>query len=483
MNQKQIKTNLLLLVLFGISIQVMGQRIRKDHREMTPSEKTLYVQALLQNRAYFENEGLHHQCHFSQTNSICPIPLENVHNNELFLPWHRIFQYHAETVLRTSVGSVNLSIPYWDWRVEPTPALSTWEEPSFLGQFDDPTSTIWRYLQRSWQLGNLNTSNPVIPSTVLGRVNNALNSSAFGGFQSGIENTVHAAGHQEVGGEMSSPNSPWDPVFYLHHGMVDKLWQEWEDKITGDQSDFSERNTTGDYDIPPDVVLDSRFLQNIPGLGQDVWYAYNKKLLLDGSGYLGSASNFTPNTNKLYCYTAWNGSNVEGTIYAGDVKRDASDNIVADDKGGFQIPSGKTVDFRAGKAIYLMGGFKTVQGAAFSAKCVTTPCGFSSNTLVSPGTPELSALDIPKNTEVKAKIQIIPNPIGDALNVQYEVENEGLVQIHVFNVLGQVVAQYQPGIQVPGKYSYSVSTQDWSKGIYNCRVSIGKESTSVKAVH
>jgi hypothetical protein len=29
---------------------------------------------------------------------------------------------------------------------------------------------------------------------------------------------------------MNTRQSPKDPIFYLHHGMVDKLWQDWEDK-------------------------------------------------------------------------------------------------------------------------------------------------------------------------------------------------------------------------------------------------------------
>lgn len=484
MNFKTISKRCLFLIFCLCINTLFGQRIRKDHREMTPSEKSVFVEALKLSKSYIVQEGLHHQCHAGEVNSTCPEGgLIDIHQAAFFLPWHRIFQYYIETNLRqtNTSNAQNVTIPYWDWRVETTAAEATWDDQNFLGQFDDPSETIWMYLGRFWREEDLDDFPLITPNgSVNGAVNYLLGLSSFSSFTgaSEIQGPTHIMGHQLISSVMSSQTSPWDPVFYLHHGMLDKIWQDWEDNVVDHQSEFA-NTVTPHYTINPNDVVDSRYLQYVSELGQDVWYAYNKKLLLDGS----LASDFTPNTNKLYCYTAWNGSTVEGTIFAGDVKRDASDNVVADNKGGFQIPSGKTVDFRAGKAIYLMGGFKTVRGATFSAKCVTTPCGFSSNTLVSPGTPELSALDIPKSTESNAKIQIVPNPIDDALNVQYEVETEAVVQIHVFNVLGQVVAQYQPGIQAPGKYSYSVTTQGWSKGIYNCRVSIGKESTSVKAVH
>jgi tyrosinase len=34
--------------------------------------------------------------------------------------------------------------------------------------------------------------------------------------------------HNAVGGTMSSASSPKDPIFFLHHANIDRLWAEWQ---------------------------------------------------------------------------------------------------------------------------------------------------------------------------------------------------------------------------------------------------------------
>lgn len=43
------------------------------------------------------------------------------------------------------------------------------------------------------------------------------------------KNTIHSAGHFSVGGLANDPYaSPGDPIFYLHHGMMDRVWSLWQ---------------------------------------------------------------------------------------------------------------------------------------------------------------------------------------------------------------------------------------------------------------
>ena len=42
---------------------------------------------------------------------------------------------------------------------------------------------------------------------------------------------MHGGGHISVGGEMSDFfSSPGDPLFFIHHTQIDRLWTLWQDK-------------------------------------------------------------------------------------------------------------------------------------------------------------------------------------------------------------------------------------------------------------
>ncbi|KAG2011696.1 tyrosinase central domain-containing protein [Coprinopsis cinerea AmutBmut pab1-1] len=49
------------------------------------------------------------------------------------------------------------------------------------------------------------------------------------GIPSTTDRRVHDAGHLVVGGDMGNPySSPTDPLFFLHHANVDRIWWEWQ---------------------------------------------------------------------------------------------------------------------------------------------------------------------------------------------------------------------------------------------------------------
>ena len=57
----------------------------------------------------------------------------------------------------------------------------------------------------------------------------ALNGFAtFTAFQAAIEGAVHAGVHSAVGGDMETGSSPSDPLFWLHHANIDRLWAKWQ---------------------------------------------------------------------------------------------------------------------------------------------------------------------------------------------------------------------------------------------------------------
>ncbi|KAL4907572.1 hypothetical protein BDW74DRAFT_126057 [Aspergillus multicolor] len=64
---------------------------------------------------------------------------------------------------------------------------------------------------------------------------------------------VHPGGHFAVGGAMADFfTSPQDPVFYLHHGMVDRVWDLWQRRGKRGER-FRALNGTLVFMNPPDV--------------------------------------------------------------------------------------------------------------------------------------------------------------------------------------------------------------------------------------
>jgi Common central domain of tyrosinase len=129
-----------------------------------------------------------------------------------FLAWHRRFVYEIE--LRLQKEHPNVTVPYWDAitdRQIPTPLsgaalLSSWS------------------ITRNWDPSQLASPADVALVLQLG---------GFSTFQTTIEGAVHAGVHNAVGGNMATASSPADPLFWLHHANLDRLWAQWQGNHPG----------------------------------------------------------------------------------------------------------------------------------------------------------------------------------------------------------------------------------------------------------
>jgi tyrosinase len=60
-----------------------------------------------------------------------------------------------------------------------------------------------------------------------------MTNATFNAFAPALEG-VHNSGHVWVGGSMMSvPTAPADPVFWMHHAEIDRLWAEWQGSHVG----------------------------------------------------------------------------------------------------------------------------------------------------------------------------------------------------------------------------------------------------------
>ncbi|MFN2397738.1 MAG: tyrosinase family protein [Gemmatimonadaceae bacterium] len=139
------------------------------------------------------------------------------HGQLFFLSWHRMYVYFFERIVRKMSGDANFALPYWGY--SPTGARNL---PAF---FRSP-ATANNPLYTSNRNASINAGNPITASLV--DAGGALAQTAFFDFTNSVNSIPHGQVHVAVGGGMSSfEEAGRDPIFWLHHCNIDRLWELW----------------------------------------------------------------------------------------------------------------------------------------------------------------------------------------------------------------------------------------------------------------
>jgi tyrosinase len=137
-----------------------------------------------------------------------------------FLAWHRMYCYFFERILRAKSGDPNLTLPYWDYQTNAT------LHPDYRN------SAAGNPLYDGTRSASMNTGGS-LPASISTSIDNALLNVPYYDFQGDI-NGPHGSVHISMGGNMVNVSSAAkDPVFWLHHTNVDRLWEVWLDKCGG----------------------------------------------------------------------------------------------------------------------------------------------------------------------------------------------------------------------------------------------------------
>jgi Common central domain of tyrosinase/Polyphenol oxidase middle domain len=137
-----------------------------------------------------------------------------------FLAWHRMYCYFFERILRAKSGDPNLTLPYWNYQT------------NAVLHPDYRNSAASNTLYDGSRNASINSGGS-LPASISTSINNALLELLYYDFQLDI-NGPHGSVHGAVGGNMGSVNSAAkDPVFWLHHCNIDRLWEEWLRKCGG----------------------------------------------------------------------------------------------------------------------------------------------------------------------------------------------------------------------------------------------------------
>ncbi|WP_051799763.1 tyrosinase family protein [Catenuloplanes japonicus] len=164
------------------------------------------------------------------------------HGSWHFLPWHRAYLYYFEEIVRAEViaqgGPADWALPYWNYAVPGRNSLP----PAFRQRtMPDGTPNPLFVAERNPAINNGAT----LPSSITNATQAMSRTTfapppepSFGGgrttpqhfwFLSGdLELTPHNDVHVLIGGWMGDPDlAALDPIFWLHHANIDRLWSSW----------------------------------------------------------------------------------------------------------------------------------------------------------------------------------------------------------------------------------------------------------------
>jgi len=147
----------------------------------------------------------------------CPCPTSwNTceHGTAYFWSWHRMYLYYFEKIVRKMSGDYGWALPYWNWQLT--------SERTLPPMFRSTGSSLYTSNRNpSMNAGTGSLSNSTVDCSV------AMADTAYSDAVLDIQGP-HGNVHVTVGGWMASvPTSAQDPIFYLHHANVDRLWNIW----------------------------------------------------------------------------------------------------------------------------------------------------------------------------------------------------------------------------------------------------------------
>ena len=190
------------------------------------------------------------------------------HRGPVFCPWHRFMLRQLELNLQRVLGNANFGLPYWDWAADGQKApaqqkLSKAWAADAMGGSGNPVTTgpfafnandpaTFRVRIEANVNGQLVQTNhglrralgmqaPRLPNKADTAGAVALTpydappwDTSSAGFRNRLEGwappappALHNRVHVWVGGDMLPSTSPNDPVFFMNHCNVDRLWEAW----------------------------------------------------------------------------------------------------------------------------------------------------------------------------------------------------------------------------------------------------------------
>ena len=155
----------------------------------------------------------------------------NAADEPYFLPWHRMYVCYFEEIIRALLKDAKFSLPYWNYSVPAGYPL-----PKEFRMQNDP---LWGPLFRPNRNPTSNAGQPIFnaggsasdlnPASALAQAN-YLPTGVVPGFNQALDQGVHGAVHVFIGNGQGMGSVPWaanDPIFWMHHCNIDRIWVSW----------------------------------------------------------------------------------------------------------------------------------------------------------------------------------------------------------------------------------------------------------------
>lgn len=203
-------------------------RIRKNAQTLSAPERDRFLAALGTLNA--QGQGAYKDFRDMHTKDSS----REIHGNPSFLPWHRAYVLDLERALQAIDATV--AVPYWRFD-QAAPSVFTQD---FMGEYDDDSDlVVFRpgHALEHWatdvQVGvtrrplfNLNRAPNVLTEARTIALGGSRN--LFAGFR-GMEDNPHGYAHTSFDGPIDNIFiSVGDPLFFMLHANVDRLWAKWQ---------------------------------------------------------------------------------------------------------------------------------------------------------------------------------------------------------------------------------------------------------------
>ncbi|CAE6441997.1 unnamed protein product [Rhizoctonia solani] len=216
--------------------------VRREWRKLSSKQKTAYHNAVkcVKSKASVIESGGRSKTILDDFTYVHYELRDIVHHVAVFLPWHRWFlEMHVVELEKCGYTG---AMPYWDWTRDSGTAANFLNSEMFhptkgFGSLGITEACVEDGPYAGMQINIPEPHclkrgfDPIFTEPKLWtkrEISKIMENPDFLNFWNQTERIPHDKVHDAVGGDLREHYSPNDPLFYLHHAQIDRMWAQWQ---------------------------------------------------------------------------------------------------------------------------------------------------------------------------------------------------------------------------------------------------------------